>query len=356
LAAVTKGLQESRFDGAIAPFSFPLVARLQNPPLPLVALMQLNRHGGAIALNKKAWDAGVRTGADYANFDEFTANYRPYLQKQQKLVLGVEDLYSHWAYLYRYWLAEVGVDPERQLTLKAFAPSQLSDKLGSGEIQGYCSGEPWGQAAIAKKTGFLAYLSQDTWLGHPGAVLTTTAGWHKNHPNVAKALVAGILFGCQWCQQQTTSAAIAPDLSPADVLDLKTPDLLEPIFSHHYNYGGFDGNNRNFSRPDSILWYGAGQSLLEPDHANYPWRSHGIWMLTQMVRWQHLGLRNYPKDADKLINDTYAIDTYQEVAQAFKLKVPSTPEQTEASSQFIDQHGFDPSDPVAYINQFQIRS
>lgn len=232
--AVEQGLLESRFDAAITSFSTPLIYQLKSPRVDLVALMQIHRHGGVFCGCQQTWADNIRSGIDYANFAEFAAAYRDYVRALPEKTFGVDHDYSTTAYLYRYWWAALGFHPDRDLELVTFAPTELRHKLQAGLIQGYCSQEPWGQEAIATDSGFIQYLSGDIWQGHPGPVITTSAGWREENPNTAKALIAATLQGCQYCQDPTNAATIGPLL--ASNLDLD-PAALTALFSGQYFYG-----------------------------------------------------------------------------------------------------------------------
>ncbi|WP_216820579.1 CmpA/NrtA family ABC transporter substrate-binding protein [Synechococcus sp. BDU 130192] len=347
--AVEQGLLESRFDAAITSFSTPLIYQLKSPRVDLVALMQIHRHGGVFCGRQQTWADNIRSGIDYANFAEFAAAYRDYVRALPEKTFGVDHDYSTTAYLYRYWWAALGFHPDRDLELVTFAPTELRHKLQAGLIQGYCSQEPWGQEAIATDSGFIQYLSGDIWQGHPGPVITTSAGWLEENPNTAKALIAATLQGCQYCQDPTNAATIGPLL--ASNLDLD-PAALTALFSGQYFYGG-DGD-RPIARRDSPIWFDQGRRITAPDQANYCWQSHGLWLLTQMVRWRHFELRQYPQNARELVAAAYPSEPYGAIAQGFGLRLP--PESFKSEIHFIDQRAFLPNQVASYLNQFKIRT
>lgn len=348
-AEVERGLLESRFDAAITPFTTPLINQLKSPRIEFVALMQLHRHGGVFVMNQATWNANIRSSFDYTNFDEFADAYRDYVRSLPQKSFGVDDLYSVSSYLYRYWWAAIGFHPELDLELLEFAPTELPYKLRAKAIQGYSSLEPWGQEAIMKRQGYIGYFANDVWWGHPGSVVTTDAGWVKDYPNTAKALIAASLMGCQYCQNSANAkviATLAKEPLGAHISNIET------LLNGQYFYGG--SGDRPIPRKDSPIWYDLSQRLIAPDQANYCWQSHGIWLLTQMTRWQHFGIKTYPKNANTLVAATYPSAPYKQVAEAFGLAVPDSASKTEPP--LIDQRSFSPEAPEAYINQFKIRT
>lgn len=349
LTEVERGLLESRFDAAVTPYSLPLINQLKNPRVDFVALMQLHRHGSVFTLSQATWRQQIRSGIDYANFEEFARDYRPYVRSLENPAFALDNLYSTAAYLYRYWWAAMGFHPELDLDLQEFAPTQLHHKLGAGAVHGYCSQEPWAQASVEKRDGYVGYLANEIWRGHPGSVVTASAGWLEENPKTAKALIAASLLGCHYCQESNNAAKVA-SLGSEPIGT--HPSNIRTLLDGEYFYGG-DGD-RPIDRKDSPIWFDLGKRLRAPDHANYCWQSHGIWLLTQMTRWQHFGLTLYPKNGADIVARAYPNVPYKSVAEAFEIEVP--PDSTQLEQPFIDQRRFTPEEPVRYLNQFKIRT
>ena len=51
-------------------------------------------------------------------------------------------------YQLRDWLESAGVDPDRDVRLVVLPPPLLVDALRSGQIDGFCVGEPWNSLAV----------------------------------------------------------------------------------------------------------------------------------------------------------------------------------------------------------------
>jgi nitrate/nitrite transport system substrate-binding protein len=353
---IDQNLRKYSLDGGQALLAMPLKARLDKSYAPMTSLMMLNRNGGAIVLNQKAWDAKLRPSIEYSNFREFSNHARSFFRSHSPgLKLGLDDQISTNSYLLRYWLAAMGIDPEKEVELTAFPPSQMLDKLQAGIVNGYCLNDPWTQQANSKKASFTTYLTQEIWHNHPGNILAVMQPWIENHPTTARALVAAILEACQFCDRPENRPLVAQILAQTPYLNLES-QLTEKSLVNPYNYGGFDQQERQISIPDFIFFHDFSDSLKKPDHANYPWLSDGIWILTQMIRWNQIPQRQYPKDADKILAQTYPQDIYQDVAKALKINLPAYRIKSYSEEAFIDQRPFNPSQPVTYLNQFEIRA
>lgn len=355
--AVQDGLIAGKFDASQALFGMPMLAKLGAAKADMVSLMVLNLNGGAITLSQKAWDGGIRAGMEYFNFPEFGDAYRKYIKGlAEKAKLAVDFSVSMNNYNYRYWLAEMGINPNKDVELIELPPSQMVHKIKAGVMDGYCVSEPWNQQAIAENTGFSCYITPTIWQGHPGNVLATMASWVKENPTTARALVAAVLEACQFCDRPQNRAEVARILAQSKYLNTEAKPVISSL-DGTYNYGGFDKKNRVKSIPDFYLFHFRDTNYLKPpNHANYPWRSHGVWLLTQMIRWNHINLQEYPKDADKIIDQIYPLEIYTDVAQALKIKLPSDRMKVEPAEVFIDGRKFDPSQPVEYLNSFDIRA
>lgn len=318
--------------------------------------MTLNLNGSAITLSQKSWTGGIHPITDYYNFREFANTYRRYIRSfNTPPSLAIASNSSMDNYLSRYWLAAMGIDPHQEIKLTEVAPSQMLYKLQSGNILGYAVADPWNQKAVSAKAGFIADISRNIWRGHPSQILAVSESWVNNNPVTARALVAALLEACQYCDVPKNRPEIAQILAQNKYLNTSLL-AIEPALLGKYNYEQIS-ENRLKNIPDFNIFHFQETSYLKaPNHVNYPWRSHGVWLLTQMVRWQQADLSEYPVDADKILDKTYPLKIYEEVAKALKIKLPTEPMKKEPATAFIDQREFDPSQPVAYLNRFELRA
>ncbi|MEM1110144.1 MAG: CmpA/NrtA family ABC transporter substrate-binding protein, partial [Planctomycetota bacterium] len=88
-----------------------------------------------------------------------------YIDDGKKLQMGMVFPVSTHNYEIRYWLAAAGIHPgmytatdiggrtDAEVELSVTPPPMMPATLESGNIQGYCVGEPWNQQAVAKGIG-----------------------------------------------------------------------------------------------------------------------------------------------------------------------------------------------------------
>ena len=85
-------------------------------------------------------------------------------------------------------------------------------------------------------------------------------------------------------------------------------------------------------------------------HTNFPWKSHGIWWLTQFRRW---GMVKEGVDYTGLANRVHRPDIYREVAREMGLDVPQEDMRAET---FFDGITFDPARPEEYARGFPVHN
>src|SRR6478672_2538536 len=354
---IQDGLVKGRLDAAHALYGMPMFTQLGANKAPMVSLMTLNLNGNAIAHSKKAWEAGIRPSIDYTNFQEFIDTYKKYIQSLKKRPsFGIEFPAAMQNYTLRYWLSAMGVQPDEDIKLIEILPTQIVDKFKAGVVDGYCASAPWNQQAVLDKVGFTSFVDRDIWQGHPEKVLATMEKWVQDNPTTARAVVAAVLEACQYCDRPQNSLEVATLIADQKYVNTQVKSLQDAL-SGNYNYGGFDQTVRVKQIPDLQLFHFKNMQYLKPpDHANYPWRSHAVWVLTQMIRWNQIEAKQYPKDADTMIDKIYPLEIYEEVAKALKIPLPKEQMKVEPAAVFIDGWAFDPSQPVQYLNQFEIRA
>lgn len=350
---IETGLKEYRFDAAQTAYTSPLMAQFGDNYAPMICLMVLHRHGSSMVLDYGAWDQSLRPVKDYFNFPEFAKDFRKYIRSgDQPLNYGIDSLNSHNYYLFRYWLSTLGIRTQQEVKLLEIEPPDMVTQLDTSKINGYYNEAPWSQTTINQKQGFSVLVSKKIWTGHPGSIVSTMIPWVENNPHTARALTAAILESCQYCDRAENREEISKILAQSDYLDSEST-LINHTLAGNYKYGGFDDQVRAEEIKDFYVFHHQNTDYFSNnDHANYPWLSHGVWFLTQLIRGQSINLREYPKNADHQLKKVYPIDIYTEVAQALQIPIPQARMKIEPANFFIDQRAFDPGDPVQYLRQF----
>lgn len=260
---------------------------------------------------------------------------------------------SNHTYLLRYWLAAAGIDPDRDLRLIVVPPPQMVQRLKQGDIYGYCVGEPWNTLAVRDGIGCIVATGHDVWNNAPEKVLAVGAAWAQRYPATHMALICAIVEAARWLDESPENRLRAAHLLAGE----KYLDLPVEVISASLS-GQLRVDQRGTQRElaDFHVFYRYA--------ANFPWRSHALWMLRQMVRWGQL-----PADADLLAaaHATYRPDIYRLAAARLGVAVPTVDMKAEGGhrgawklgegnaavalgpDRFIDGAVFDPADVGAKI-------
>ena len=239
--------------------------------------------------------------------------------------------YSMHNFLLRYYLAENGLDPDKDVQIRVTPPPEMVANLRAGNIDGFLGPDPFNQRAVFDDVGFIHILSKDIWDGHPCCAFGVSGDFIKQNPNTFIALYRSVL----------TAAAMARDA--------KNRELIAKVIAPQ-NY---------LNQPEAVLTQvltgkfadGLGNIRTVPDRADFdpvPWDSMAVWMLTQMKRWGYIkGDINYKDIAEKVFLLTDAKARMKELGQ-------KTPEGAYKKYMIMGKE-FDASKADAYVNSFAIK-
>jgi bicarbonate transport system ATP-binding protein len=266
---IVDGMVGGYLDAAQMPSGMPLWLTLggnDNRPLPVVTGLTMTRNGNGITLDKRFYDQGIHTLADFKKMllESTTKQHR----------MGMVHPSSMHNLLLRYWLAAGGIDPDRDVQLKTIPPAQMIVDLQAGTIDGYCVGEPWNIRAAMEGVGFTVATDLELWPGHPGKVLGVREEWANAYPNTHIALVKALLEACQYC------ANPANDLEVREIVAQREYVNTDIAYIHLGNpdeaFCSLDQPMREFAH-HLFFW----------DGVNRPSRTEHLWHMTQLARWGH---------------------------------------------------------------------
>jgi nitrate/nitrite transport system ATP-binding protein len=351
-------------DGAQMLAGIPLASVLQPGIEPMVAALSLDLNGNAITVSNALYQRMQASGEALDTAPGSAAALRRVIAEDQ--AVGAEPLTfamvfpeSSHNYLLRYWMASAGIDPDRDVRLVVVPPPQMVSHLEQGLISGFCVGEPWNAHAVGARIGHTLIGSYDIWNNHPEKVLGVTRAWAERHPHSLQALVTALLQACAWLDEPTHRDEVCALLSqpsyvdcPEDVLRLSLSGTLP-------------------SSPDAAPRARPDFNVFHRYAANYPWRSHALWTLSQMRRW---GQIDADADLERIARQVYRPEWYRKAAAALGYPViaqehkseglhagPWTLEEGEqtiamGADAFMDGRCFDPADVAGYVRGFAIGS
>lgn len=352
-------------DGGHMLAAMPLAASLGLGGLgrPMITALSLGLNGCAITVSTALWrqmldvDRAAGSSALASAYALQKVVTRRRASGAPALTFAAVFPYSMHNYLLRYWLAAAGIDPDEDIRIRIVPPPLMVANLAARHIDGYCVGEPWGQRAVDLGIGRCAAVSRDVWTGHPDKVLGFSADWAARHPNTHRALIAAVIEASRWLDEPGNREEAARLLAHRPYIDLPEEIIAASLV----------GRVRPGADEDPVSI----PDLHQFHHgtANFPWRSHAAWILTQMRRWEQI-------DAGVNIGaaaaSVYRPDIYRDVAAALDLPCPTVcrkPEGHHADSWtlseaaspiamgpdlFMDGRRFDPNRLEEYITGFAV--
>lgn len=267
--------------------------------------------------------------------------------------------FSTHNYVLRYWLAAAGINPDRDVRLLVIPPPYMVDGLRSGDIVGYCVGEPWNAQAVAAGVGRTLITDYEIWNNKPEKVFGVNLEWAEKHPNTHKALLMALLDAAQWIDRPENRLEVAGIIARKAYVNAPA-EVVKMSMIGSFQYGGGEAP---VPLPDFNVFYRYA--------ATFPWCSHAVWLITQMYRWGQIG---EALSIRQVAEQVYRPDLYREAARELGLPYPTLDYKSEGChdeprllaeataplllgpDRFCDGRVFDPADPIGYLAGFDLRT
>ncbi|SMF97033.1 nitrate/nitrite transport system substrate-binding protein [Methylomagnum ishizawai] len=329
---------------------------------PMVAALSLDLNGNAITVSPDLYQRMAEADPEAAQAQPMTARALARVVAQERgagrppMNFAMVFPFSTHHYLLRYWLAAGGIDPDRDTRLLVVPPSYMVECLNMGEIDGYCVGEPWNEQAVAVGVGRTLVTDYDIWNNHPEKVFGVTRDWAERHPHTHRAVLMALLEAARWIDQPEHRLEVAEILAREDYVNAPAEVVkMSMTGSFQYQAGAAPRSCPDFN-------------VFHRYAANFPWRSHAMWFVTQMYRWGQL---EEPRNIREVAEQVYRPDLYREAARALGFASPAVDYKAEGghagpwtldgpepialgADLYADGRCFDPADPVGYLRQFDI--
>ncbi|VWB74977.1 nitrate ABC transporter substrate-binding protein [Burkholderia dolosa] len=262
-AAVRDKLLSGELDAAHALYG--LVCGLQlgigGPQADMAALMVLNRNGQAITFSRGLAHAYRDTGNVRAAFA--TLGRKPLLA--QTFPTGTHAMWLN------DWLASHDVDPLHDVRSVVIPPPEMVAALASGELDGFCAGEPWHAVAEACHAGRTVAVTSEIWPDHPEKVLAARREFVSLYPATARALIRTLVDACAWLDSAEHRREAAEWLASPDAIGVPAR-LIAPRLLGDYGAGPF-------AAPPLPIRFHDGGAVNRPDPRD------GEWFIAQYRRW-----------------------------------------------------------------------
>ena len=252
--------------------------------------------------------------------------------KQWKgLVFAVPFEYSMHNFLLRYYVAEHGLDPDKDIQIRVTPPPEMVANLRAGNIDGFLGPDPFNQRAVFDQVGFIHILTKEIWDGHPCCSFGMRNEWVRENPNTFAALTRAVLNAAQMAMNPANRSTIASAIAPAAYLN-QPVTVIEQVLTGKFADG-----------------LGAVKNVADRvDFDPVPWSAMGVWILTQMKRWGYVkGDVKYKEIVDQVFLLTDAKKRMKEVGMPIPEK--------QAKKIIVMGKVFDENKPGPYVDSFKIK-
>ena len=239
--------------------------------------------------------------------------------------------YSMHNFLLRYYVAEAGLDPDRDIQIRVVPPPEMVANLRAGNIDGYLGPDPFNQRAVYDEIGFIHLLTRELWNGHPCCAFGTSEAFIQQNPNTFAALFRAVLTAAAMAREARNRELIAKVISPQAYLNQPETVVAQVLTGRFAD--------------------GLGGVKNVPERADFdpvPWQSMAVWILSQMKRWGYVkGDVNYRQIAERV----FLLTDAKKHMKTLEQKVPdgAYPKFTVMGKEF------DPAKADAYVQSFAIK-
>ncbi len=302
-----------------------------SPKKPMVIPWLMNRNGQAITL-KNEWKGKV--GADPKALKPFVDQAKKLGEPLTFAMTFPPGTHAMWM---RFYLAQGGIDPDKDVTLITVPPAQMVANMKIGKMDGFCVGEPWGARSINDSIGFTSVTTQDLWKDHPEKVCAFTEEFAEKNPKTVKAVLKALHEASVWLDDLGNRPEQCDIVSKATYINCDPKTILGRLVGE-LDYGDGrkvqDAHIMHFSRRN----------------CNYPQPKYAKWFLSQYRRW---GMVAGAPDYDGITKRVMRTDLYEEAMKEIGYAhggLDDTPET------LFDGITFDPKDPETYAKNFAVKS
>ena len=269
------------FDAAhlLTPMTIASTLGLGHVKVPFVAPVSLATNGNAITLSPALFEElGQIAGQELEN-PAISAQAlgalvrRREAQGLEPLTFGMTFPFSTHNYQLRYWMAEGGIDPDRDLRLVVLPPPFMTESLREGHVDGFCVGAPWSSVAVDAGLGVILHFGCEIFPRAPEKVLALRASSVETDPQLALALVRAIAAAAEFVEDAGARGEVASILAKEERLAVDAKLITRTLEGRMIVNAA--GDQRQAT--DYLV--------IRRDGGCRPNVRHAAWLYAQMLRW-----------------------------------------------------------------------
>jgi ABC-type nitrate/sulfonate/bicarbonate transport system substrate-binding protein len=225
----------------------------------MIAPLALNRNGAGLTVSRGLAEEIAATGSVGETLR----------RRDAPATFAVVYPYSIHNYLLRGWLAEAGLEPDRDVRIVVTPPQRMVEQLADGRIDGFCAGAPWNAVAVQAGAGEMLASSKGLLPGAPDKVLGLAEAWAVTHPETVAALLRALVQAGAWADEPGNRAELIALLAAPGAVGA-APEAIAPALER--------------------------EIVFQRDEAGVPTTEDALWILSRMQRWGQA-----PADTDPAI-------------------------------------------------------
>lgn len=197
--------------------------------------------------------------------------------------------------------------------------------------------------AVAQGDGVIVATKSELWPLSPEKVLGVREDWAARNRELLAGVVRAVTRAGQWLDDPANRLEAAAILARPEYVGVSEDILSKPLTGNLERGNGL----ADIVDPDLVVFH---RGL-----ANFPWRSHAVWMITQMIRW---GQAREPFDIQALAERVYRPDIYRAAVAELETALPADDYKPEAGegTPFFSDGSFDPHAAMRYLEGLAIRA
>lgn len=259
----------------LAPMSIAATLGLSQVKVPLVSTLNLAANGNAITISRALHARLVDVAeGDIADPGVSARALRSVIRDDEKrgaepLTFAMTFPFSTHNYQLRYWMAQGGVDPDRDLRLVVLPPPFMAENLASGQVDGFCAGAPWNAVAAQTGNGVILHPGCAIFNPAPEKTLAMRESVVAQDPSLVSALLRAFLKAADFVALPENRAEVAAILARPDRVGVDAPTLARVL------EGRWSANAP--ATPDYLIFGDRASGRPDPYQA--------AWLFAQMARW-----------------------------------------------------------------------
>ncbi|ARN82333.1 CmpA/NrtA family ABC transporter substrate-binding protein [Methylocystis bryophila] len=269
------------FDAAhlLAPMAIASTLGLGHVKVPFAAPLSLATNGNAITLSPSLFEEMRQIAGCELESPMISARAlgdlvrRREAQGLEPLTFGMTFPFSTHNYQLRYWMAEGGIDPDRDLRLVVLPPPFMADSLREGHVDGFCVGAPWNSVAVDASLGVILHFGCEIFPRAAEKVLALRGSSVETAPELVAALIRAIVAAAKFVDDVEAHSEVASILAREDRLAIDA-ELIKRSLEGRLIVNA-KGDQR---RAKDYL-------VIHRDGACRPSAQQAAWLYAQMLRW-----------------------------------------------------------------------